>query len=47
MGRRSSASQVGKGMRMLSVKQVVGSGEARKDCGPYRVSACCIMEGGP
>lgn len=32
--RVQSASQVGKGMRMLSIKQDVGRGEERVECGP-------------
>jgi len=34
MGKRKSASQVGRGTRIVSMKQVVGMGEERVECGP-------------
>ncbi len=35
MGRRTRASHIGRGIRMVSVKHDVGSGEERFECGPY------------
>jgi len=34
MGKKRSASQIGAGMRIVSMKQVVGIGEERVECGP-------------
>ncbi len=34
MGRKKSASQMGRGMRIVSTKQVVGTGEESVECGP-------------
>jgi len=34
MGRERIASQMGRGMRIVSMKQVVGIGEERVECGP-------------
>jgi hypothetical protein len=34
MGRTRRESQIGSGMRIVSVKQVVGRGEERVECGP-------------
>jgi hypothetical protein len=34
-GRSRRESQMGRGMRIVSVKQVVGRGEERVECGPW------------
>jgi len=34
IGRMASASHIGRGIRIVSVKQVVGNGEERIECGP-------------
>ena len=36
IGRETMASQTGRGMRTVSTKQVVGMGEEREECGPWR-----------
>jgi hypothetical protein len=42
MGRTRRENQIGSGMRIVSVKQVVGKGEERVECGPcWQVDVSC------